>query len=205
MDMDMDEIRPLLTKLNQNTILDILTQAAETHPDVRATISAAITKKCTEESQRVINFEWYSKSVWKEINVNYAGLGGGKQCDRAGEVERETIAIIERIAAQCGPFAHPQTRYNGLSVLRKIGKTICLSSGDVLGHEVQQRFQWDPSLEVGMQGIISAMEPEERKAIREDESSEGALWPKLVELETLAKDHCVFPELAQALDLLGGD
>ncbi|KAL5338584.1 hypothetical protein BJX70DRAFT_398531 [Aspergillus crustosus] len=55
-----------------------------------------------------------------------------------------------------------------------------------------------------MHSIISAMTPEERAAIRDDESSSDALWPKLVELEQLAEDHCVFKELPMALELLEG-
>ncbi|KAJ5385037.1 hypothetical protein N7517_002948 [Penicillium concentricum] len=40
------------------------------------------------------------------------------------------------------------------------------------------------------------------RAIREDESSPEALWPKLKELEELAEDHCIHPGLQDVLDLL---
>lgn len=102
------------------------------------------------------------------------------------------------------PFANPKTRFNGLSVLRKIGKTIALSSNDTLGNEVQKQFQYDSSLEDGMFKIVSSMKPEERQTIRQDETSEEALWPKLHELQELGADYCIFGGLGKVLDLLDG-
>jgi len=65
-------------------------------------------------------------------------MRGGAQYDKSFEVAMDIVDIIETITKQCGPIASPQTRLNGLSVLRKIGKTIALSSNDVIGHEVQK-------------------------------------------------------------------
>jgi hypothetical protein len=164
-----------------------------------------------KERSRVINFDYESKDVWMQINVRYKTMSGSKQYEVAGDVWHYVTRSMKFIAGQCGPFGNRQTRFNGLSTLRKIGKTICLSSTDIVGHEVQKQFQWDQTLEDCMKRIVSGMSEDERKAIRQDESSAEALWPKLVELKKLARGRCIFNELDKVLDLIecgegrGGD
>jgi hypothetical protein len=114
----------------------------------------------------------------------------------------ETIA---RIVRQCGPLASAGTRYNGLSVLRKIGKTICLSATDTLGHEVQKDFQWRRGLEEGMVEIVRAMSVRERRGIVAEQVGPEGLWVKLVELDALREEHYVLEQLPDVLSLLRGD
>ncbi|RDW83766.1 uncharacterized protein DSM5745_04092 [Aspergillus mulundensis] len=198
----MANISALIPELDAATIHTLLATAASKHSDIHALVTAAINSKQRAESARVLNFDHYSRSVWREINVTYSRLGGSKQYDKAFDVYNEVVDTIDTIVKSCGPLANPRTRFNGLSVLRKIGKTICLSSNDVVGHEVQKNFQWNESLENGMCEIIGAMSDEERRVIRDDVSSEEALWPKLVELEGLAQSYCVFPEFSRVLEVL---
>ncbi|KAL4905212.1 hypothetical protein BDW74DRAFT_178215 [Aspergillus multicolor] len=153
----------------ESTIDTLLATAASKHADIHALVTAAISHKQRAESARVTNFDHYSRSVWREINVSYSRLSGSKQYDK------------------CGPLANAKTRFNGLSVLRKIGKTICLSSNDTLGHEVQKNFQRGSELEDAMCGIIGAMSDEERRVI-------GTGGMRL--------DYCVFPEFSGVLERL---
>ncbi|PYI04635.1 hypothetical protein BO78DRAFT_420378 [Aspergillus sclerotiicarbonarius CBS 121057] len=169
-------IRDQVNSLDNENLANIVIKAAEDHPD----------------------------SVWKTLNITYQRLSGTNQFDMAGEVEEDIIDTIERITEQCGPSANLQTRYNGLSVLRKIGKSIALSY-DTLAHEVRKRFQWDTTMEDSMMKIIGAMEPQERLAIYRDNTSPEALWPKLLELGKLAEGYCVFKGFPEVLDLLQGD
>ncbi|KAL4887675.1 hypothetical protein BJY04DRAFT_212703 [Aspergillus karnatakaensis] len=173
--------------------MDLLAYAARKHADVGARLQSAISAKQEEESRRVINFDCESKNVWREVSVEYNKLSCSKQYDAAFDVISSVKASINSIVKQCGPLVNPRTRYNGLSVLRKIGETICLSNS-VIGSEMRKEFGRNPALVVGMAAIIGAMKPEEREAIRRDESSEEALWPKLLELEKLAEDYCVFED-----------
>ncbi|KAJ5406672.1 hypothetical protein N7465_007956 [Penicillium sp. CMV-2018d] len=181
--------------LNRQTVRDILTQAAQIHPDVMSMVDDAIRIIREKEQNRVINFDHYSSSVWKSINITYRSMRGGAQYDVSFEVAQDV----------CGPFTNPQTRFNGLSVLRKIGKTIALSSNDTVGHEVQKRFQWDASLVEGMLEILDSMTADEILEIREDEASPDSLWPKLQELEALANDYCIHPGLEAVLGRLDPD
>ncbi|KAL3489550.1 hypothetical protein BJX62DRAFT_238951 [Aspergillus germanicus] len=183
--MNMDELRPLIPSL------------AESTPAVRTLIQSAITTKRLEESRRVINFDWHSKSIWKENNITYSRLNGSRQYEASGDVYQEICESISSIVKQCGPLANPATRYNGLSVLRKIAKTIRLSPTDVVGHEVQKQFQWANPLDEGMLSILEAMTLQERRAVREDE-----LYEKFSELVRLAVPMCILPGLDSALERL---
>ncbi|KAL2784474.1 hypothetical protein BJX66DRAFT_343995 [Aspergillus keveii] len=195
--MGMDELRPLIPSLGPEKILALLTQAAESTPSVRTLIQTAITAKRLEESRRVINFDWHSKSIWKEINITYSRLNGSRQYEASGDVYHSVCDSITSIVKQCGPLANPATRYNGLSVLRKIAKTICLSATDVVGHEVQKQFQWANPLDEGMVSILEAMTLQERRAVREDE-----LYEKFSELVRLSVPICILPGLDGVLELL---
>ncbi|KAJ5621904.1 hypothetical protein N7528_005136 [Penicillium herquei] len=191
--------------LNSTIIKELLTKAADMHPDVNTLVWDAIRRVQEQHRQRVINFDHYSSSVWKQINVTYRSMRGGKQYEMAWEVVGDVVATITTISGQCDEFSSPQTRKNGLSVLRKIGKTICLSSNDTLGHEVQKQFQSDPSLERGMYDIVSAMSVEERQSIVDDVDTANGLWSKMKELQQLAEGYCVFEGLWKVMSLLSGD
>lgn len=67
---------------------------------------------------------------------------------------------------------------------------------------MQESFQSDSSLVDAMIKIINSMTADEVRAIREDNSSPTALWPKLQELEKLAETECIHPGLEEVLDLL---
>ena len=49
------------------------------------------------------------------------------------------------------------------------------------------------------------MTADEGRAIREDNPSSAALWPKLQELAKLAENECIHPGLDEVLDLLHPD
>ncbi|KAB8277086.1 hypothetical protein BDV30DRAFT_245463 [Aspergillus minisclerotigenes] len=187
-----EELLRLVDQLSHDQLRDIVIKAAEAHSD----------EMREKERNRVINFDSLSKSVWYSINVAHRKLKGSRQYDVAGDVWYEVLDTIKSIAQQCGPLTSLQTRLNGLSVLRKIGKTICLSDNDVVGHEVQKQFQSDHSLEEAMIEILSTMSEGERRAIREEESSEEDLWPEMLELDDFAYNSCLSERLNEVMDLI---
>ncbi|KAJ5610941.1 hypothetical protein N7510_007660 [Penicillium lagena] len=187
--VDVFKLRENVEQLDRNILADIVIQASQNHPDVGGMVDAEIRKIREREQSRVKVFDHYSK-MHNMIS--------------AFDVANDIVSTVQSIAKQCGPFASTQTRWNGLSVLRKIGKTIALSSNDTLGHEVQKHFQSDSTFVDGMWDIVSAMTPEERQKIRQDESSPEALWPKLLELDELRENCCIFEDFGGVLDLLEG-
>ncbi|KGO41284.1 hypothetical protein PEXP_106640 [Penicillium expansum] len=200
-----EEISQKIQHLDSQTVTDILIQAAQIHPDVMSMVDDTIRVLREKEQNRIINFDHYSSSVWKSINITYLSMRGGAQYDVSFEVAQDVVDTIKSITNQCGPFTNFQTRFNGLSVLRKIGKTIALSSNDTVGHEVQKHFQWDGSLVEGMLEILDSMTADEIREIREDKSSPESLWPKLQELGELANDYCIHPGIEEVLGRLDPD
>lgn len=164
-----------------------------------------------EEEQKaqdtVLDFDFYSKDVWKDLNVRYRKFSGSQQCDIAGEVVESINSNIEHIVKQSGKRAicNFKTKRNGLEVLRKIGKSIALSSGDALQHEVHKEFQRSRSVEEGMMDIIEGMSAQERAAMLRWNDGRGEWKDKLPELQKLAKADFLFPDFDEVIKLLGGD
>lgn len=94
------------------------------------------------------------------------------------------------------------TRRIALETLRKIGKSIVLSTGDTLQHEVHQHFQWDTSIEDGMRDIIDGMDEEERAEMLRWNDGREEWRDKLLELRSLEKRQCCFPGLDEVVELL---
>ncbi|KAJ5979591.1 hypothetical protein N7481_006889 [Penicillium waksmanii] len=191
--------------LKTDRVVELLQMASMKHVDVNAMVLTAIQSAQEEQRNRVIDFDYHSKSIWKTINVTYRSMKGSRQYDIAFDVAGEISSTISSIAAQCVEYPNPRNRRSGLETLRKIGKTICLSSNDTLGHEVQQQFQSDPCLENAMCDIVSEMSSQERDDICNEAMGSESLFAKLEELEKLAESYCVFEGLGEVLDLIKGD
>lgn len=128
-------------------------------------------------------------------------MSGSREYDQAFDVGYEIQSTIEDIKMQCGELASPGTRRNGLSVLRKIGRSIALSAG-ITGREVRQIVGEKQCLPDAMSYIIDAMSQDEIDAIRQDDKHADGLWNKLLQLEAESKSMCVFPGPDQVLDLI---
>ena len=88
-----------------------------------------------------------------------------------------------------------------LEVLRKIGKTICLSAHDVMGSEIQKTYQYQETLEKTMMIIVEGLDQEQRDTIMRSND-----WStKIHELLGLAKEYCVFETLKDVVKLLEGE
>ncbi|CAG8140666.1 unnamed protein product [Penicillium salamii] len=184
----------LVDKIDAQEVAKILIQAAQAHPDVMTMLDDSFRAMVERERARVITFDHYSSSIWRQINVSYSSMRGSKQYEQAFEVASDTSSAIQSIARQCGPNTNPQTRYNGLSVLRKIGKTIALSEGDTIAHEVQKHFQSDRALVRGMISIIESMGDDEIDSIANQEDTDD-LYSKLWELVELSEGRHLFKGL----------
>ncbi|KAJ5759865.1 hypothetical protein N7520_007021 [Penicillium odoratum] len=181
--LDLKQVQLMVeSDLDQKAIIKILTKAMHAHPDIAKMVVDEVCAINEAARNRVLSFDHYSTIVWHLIN-NTRGISGSKQYDMSFEVVTRITSIIESIAAQCGPVTNPKTRYNGLSVLRKIGKSICLSTNSELARQVRMNFQWDTSFKNAMWQI--------------DVGNSEALWPKLKELLDISQDEMV-------LDLIEG-
>lgn len=92
-----------------------------------------------------------------------------------------------------------------METLRKIGKTICLSSNDTLGHEVQKQFQQSECFTEAMEAIVDSMNDEERAWMCEINDGRSIFAEKMEELRNLSADYCVFDSLYVVIDELYGE
>ncbi|KAI9737539.1 MAG: hypothetical protein M1834_009694 [Cirrosporium novae-zelandiae] len=193
-------ISQALELLSAAKIKDILILASKMEPAVGALIRAQYLEYRQEQQEKVIDFDHYSKRIWHTINSDFSGYSGSRQYHGSFEVFESVKSSIINIANQASTSVSSRgTRRSAIETLRKIGKTICLSSGDTLGHEVQKQFQSDHTWEDAVKDVVLAMTPEERAWIRN-----GDLWSKFQEVEGLAQDYCIFEELPEILDLVDG-
>ncbi|CAI7586896.1 unnamed protein product [Penicillium glandicola] len=192
-----DEISQRIEQLDAHTIATVLTQAAQIHPEVMSMVDDAIRVIREREQNHIVGFDHHSKSIWKMINVTHRS--------ERDDVADHIFDTIKSIVDQCGPHTHPQTRFNGLSALCKIGKTIVLSSDSLMSEEVQNQFADDMSLMSGMLDIASRMTMDEMREIRENESSPEALWPRLQELKELSQKEDIDLGIDQVLEELEYD
>jgi len=195
--VDYDSIIKLLPPA---IVHDLLVSAAKECPEVGERIISARDQLIAAERAKVIDFDRYSKSAWYTLNVAYSRLSGSKQFDKSGEAANDVVDTIESIANATPGHASYGTKKSALETLRKIGKSICLSCTDVIGHEVVKHFQYETCLEKTMLQIAKGMTAAEHA----DMMRSGEFEVKLRELEDLAKDHCIFEKLPKVRKTLMG-
>jgi hypothetical protein len=185
---------------NSALIKSLLFQYASLRPDIAEILRYNYDSTVGRERACVINFDHYSKQVWHDINSNYSDLSGSKQYEMSWEVFGQTCETITNIAAAAAGAASFGTRRSALETLRKIGKTICLSSNDTLGHEVQKQFNSCSDSEDAMLAILEHMTEAERRAMMAGDDGRGhSFLNQLLELQSLADDNCVFPNLKDVI------
>ena len=198
-DVDSLKVQELVDSMDQKTIANLLITAAKTHPDIASLVQREVDRITTAERVKVINFDYLSKSAWKTLNVTYDRLKDSHAFEMAGEAADSIEGCIEKIRKGCSKTASFKTKENGLETLRKIGKSICLSSG-VVGREIRISYQSpQTSLVSTMLGIAKSLTYEELERLRP--------WcnDKLVELQGFAHGYCVFEGLDEVIDLWGDE
>ncbi|KAF1345041.1 hypothetical protein BDV97DRAFT_40151 [Delphinella strobiligena] len=159
-----DSCRETLKVIPLDTLYSIVIAAAAHDPDVepslqRAAIDAERAKLDAEKAEieaeiaainaaraaaatHIIDFDHLSKEVWHELNTRYSGLSGSKQYDRAYDALGVVLDCVAEIGEQTPVHASFGTKKSALETLRKMGRSVCLSNSDVVGHEVYQAFGW---------------------------------------------------------------
>ena len=190
---------PIIGALPVETIRSFLAAAAYRYPPIASLILDEHRKIAAAQQARVIDFDHYSKSAWKVINVTYSKLSGSRQYEASFQAAASVEGYIKAIGKDTPAHASFDTKKSALQTLRKIGKTIALST-DVVGHEVRIQFQSESCLEMTMLRIVKSMTQRERAMVLTDELEE-----KLEELEGLAEDHCIFERLKDVRRVLSGE
>ncbi|CAG7924588.1 unnamed protein product [Penicillium olsonii] len=193
--------KDLVKRLDKNEIRRLLVDAAKAHPDVLLGVENSIKAAIEREKARVIDFDHLSKDVWRAM-YRYTPMRDHYDDEKSYAVSDKVSSTISSIVRRCDPNTSFGTRYNGLSVLRKIAKTIASAhpQGDMVAFDVRTMFESDTVLVAGMINILNSMEDSELDSI-----FKGELYPKLVELRDLA-GGCIFDGLDDVLAKIhGGD
>lgn len=189
--------------LDAATVRSLLLGAAQANEHLASLIREQHHALLQKESARAIKFDWLSKESWKELNVKYDDLKCSQQYDRAGDVSDAIRQHIKHIQYNVGPVSSWETKKSALGTLRKIGKSICLSSG-VIPKEVRKHFYCDDSLVNTMVYVAQCMKPSERDMMLEVDCDGTSFENKLIELEALA-DGCFVEGFEKVRLMLGHD
>ncbi|KAF2004895.1 hypothetical protein P154DRAFT_560306 [Amniculicola lignicola CBS 123094] len=84
-------------------------------------------------------------------------------------------------------------------------KTICTSSDDNLGHEVQKLFGHEVWLEAAMIDILEVMSEGERDTMCDTRYGKWTFLENMEELQGLAESHCICEELRRFISMLTGE
>jgi hypothetical protein len=184
-------------------VKDLLLRLANTQPDTAKTIRLAYDVHIKRQQVQVINFDHYFHDVWNKINDQYSSLSGSKQYDMSFDVFDDVSSIIQSIAEQAGErHASFGTKASALETLRKIGMTICASSGDTLGSEVRKQFSHDSEFVDAMQTVVDALSDAECEKMCAVHDGRSTFLQKMEELKSVASGYCCFKGLAEVIDAL---
>ena len=186
------KIPELVGSLDPKTISQLLITAAKIYPNVASLVRQEVDRTAAADCAKALYFDGLSQSAWRALNVTYDRL---RESGQAGD---EIEYCIEEIQRSCPKTATFKTKENALETLRKIGKSICLSVG-VVGQEIRRSGGLQTALISTMLGIAGSLADEEIER----------LWPwcneKLVELQGIANDCCVFEDLDKVIHFWGED
>ena len=196
--VDPSKVPELVSSIDPKTISQLLIAAAKIYPDVAFLVQQEADRIAAAERAKVLDFDYLSKSVWKTLNVTYERLSGSHAFEMSGQAENDIEDCIENIRRSCPKTASFKTKENALETLRKIGKSICLSNG-VVGREIRKSCGCQTTLISTMLGIAESLADEEMERLR------PWLDDKLVELQGIADDYCIFEDLGEVIDLWGED
>jgi hypothetical protein len=197
------DLETTIDALDVEIVRSLLLGAAQANESLASLIRELHDARLQKESARAINFDWLSKESWKELNVRYDHLRDSKQYDRAGDVSEAIRENIEHIQHNVMAASSWGTKKSALGTLRKIGKSICLSSG-VIPKEVRKDLKCDDTLVNAMMHVTQCMKPSERGMMLEVDCDGTSFENKLIELEALA-DAILFAGLKEVRLLLGRD
>ena len=197
------DLKTAIDALDVVIVRSLLLGAAQANDRLAYLIQEQYDALLQKESAKTINFDWLSKESWKELNVKYDRLSGSKQYDRAGDVSDAIRENIEHIQHNVVAASSWGTKKSALGTLRKIAKSICLSSG-VIPKEVRKHFNCDDTLVNAMVHVAQCMKPSERDMMLEVDCDGTSFENKLIELEALA-DIILFEGLEKVRLMLGRD
>ena len=178
-----------ITSFDSETVNKMLLDAACQYPDILGKIENEASVRAAAERNKVLDFDYLSKSAWKTLNVTYDRLRDSQAFEMSGEAAASIQSDLKIIKRQCPETASFETKRSALETLRKIWKSICLSVG-VIPREIRKDYFIKRHLSTTMLRIAESLSDAEKETLRP--------WcnGKLVELPDLG-DDCEMSEALQ--------
>ena len=196
----------IIDTLDEKTVRHFLLIAAQESSRISLLVESELARLKKVESAKTIDFGYHSKSVWRTLNVDYVkGIKDSRQWEMSGDAYQSVAREIADIRQRCPAHASYVTKYSALETLRKIGKIVLLSNDSTLGHEVQNSFREDSTLDDTMLEIVQGMSSEERGDMIREPQGEMVWMDKLKELEEMAAESSMFENLEDVVQLLQGE
>ncbi|KAL8896754.1 MAG: hypothetical protein Q9192_002929 [Flavoplaca navasiana] len=174
------DYKSLISTFNLPTTQSLLLSAAQHHPAVAQSILTKHTEILAAERSRIIDFDHYSKSIWRALR-DADKLSGSRAWEASFDVSSSIESAAEKMVKGAPAHASLGTKKNALYTLRKICKTVALGRNETCGHEVYNTLMGEQTLENGMLDIISGMSEQEKEIMRGD----GEWVGKMEELEEM--------------------
>lgn len=191
--IDLSKITKVVGSLPPSSVANLLSIAATVYPHLATLVQNEADRLAAAERAKVVDFDYLSKSAWRTLNVSYARMKDSHAYEMSGEASEDIEGCFSTIEKQCPENASFKTKANALETLRKIAKSICMSTG-VIPREIRKDYHYGGSLVPLMLKIVDSLEEKETEKLRP--------WcdDKLVELQGIADGHCIFEDLGQVLD-----
>ena len=170
----------LISTFDLPTTQSLLLSAAQHHPAVAQSILTKVAEIVAAERSRVIDFDHYSKSIWRALR-DADRMSGSRAWEASFDVSSSIESAVQKMVEGAPARASLGTKKSALYTLRKICKTVALGRNDTCGHEVYNTLTGEQTLENGMLDIIGGMSEEEKEVMRGD----GEWVGKMEELEEM--------------------
>ena len=205
------KISKLVQTFNCQTLASLLTILGKRHPDAENLITEMACLCAAKKPCNVVEFKSNIMTVWKNVYYRYTVDVEVQLSTMRTRVLRVLDSIFQ-IQRACHEVTSCETRLDGLQVLLKIGKIICLSCKESVTVEVLEKalkrdtvFEdtiFDIVLSLTVGGSSSAMTIGQKEALRD--RSVGGLMYEMVDVNGIGAEIGVFESLRSSIKLLEG-
>ena len=199
------DIDKVMSIVPDSFVRDCVRDFIASHPesDMALALNAEHDRIMAARAETTVDFDHYSKSVWRMLNVNDSRMSSKQVYAKAASVVSDIMNIVNDIVQGATTEGVSfGTRESAVHTLRKIAKSICLCRPGQFAHEVQRDFSEGEGIAFvdGLKSIIAIMDDGEKDELCDGD--DGTFGLKMEELVGLADNHGVFFDLDQVQRML---
>lgn len=174
------DLRTALESIPKSLLIDNLLRLNVSNPSIATWARSYHHFLAQKEQRKVVKFEHYADSLWKEINIRHDKLGGSKQYEMAGDVMGKVVDSVRTIGDEVQTISSWETKKSAMETLRKLTMVILDSSG-VIADEIRKDFRYDSSVNDAFLKVARTMSTEERARMCKVDDGGGPFSDRLVD------------------------